>query len=269
MSEVMEAPAVAAPEAPPAAPSAPAPAEGSTPAPQADSATAPQGEVKEPTTADQPEKHGKSRFERKISRLYREAAEAKAERDLFKRQLEELKPKSSDPGEPKLENFSDIEEFRKATAKYASDQAVKEHTAKQQAETQKQAQARLISEWEEKTAKAKYEDFDEVVGEITPTTPWATALMHAENGDEIAYHLGKNLKDARRIAALPPVLQILEIGKLGATLAATPQTPKTPSRAPAPITPLSGTGSANTTEPSEDDDMKTWLAKRNKQLGRR
>ena len=267
----MEAPAVAAPAAPVAAPETPAPAEGSTPAPQADSATAPPGEVQAPTTAEQPEnaQKGKNRYERKLNRLYRDAAEAKAERDLFKRQLEELKPKSSDPGEPKLENFSDIEEFRKATAKYASDQAVKEHTAKQQAETQKQAQARLISEWEEKTAKAKYEDFDEVVGEITPTTPWATALMHAENGDEIAYHLGKNLKDARRIAALPPVLQILEIGKLGATLAATPQTPKTPSRAPAPITPLSGTGSANTDVPSEQDDMRTWLAKRNKQLGRR
>ena len=229
------------------------------------------GEAKpDPIPADQSEsRDNRGRDRRKISRLYREAAEAKAERDLFKRQLEELKPKSSDPGEPKLENFSDIEEFRKAVAKHSSDQAVKEYTAKQQTETQKQAQARLASEWEEKAAKSKYEDFDEVVGEITPTTPWATALMHAENGDEIAYHLGKNIKDARRIAALPPVLQILEIGKLWATLAATPQTPKTPSRAPAPITPLSGTGSANTSEPSEADDMKTWLAKRNKQLGRR
>ena len=90
-------------------------------------------------------------------------------------------------------------------------------------------------------AHEKYEDFDEVVGELKPTSPWSNALMRSENGEDIAYYLGKDkAKEGRRIAALDPVSQILEIGRISAKLELQPQERKTPSEAPAPIKPVGG-----------------------------
>lgn len=272
MSEVAVPAAVpAAPAAPPAA--APAPAEGAQPAAQntADQApaTAPEGD--QPDTGQDPEKRGKSRFERRLDKAYRRAAEAQARAEFFEKQLNEQRAQqqpSADPSAPKLEQFKDIEEYATAKAKYEREKGLREYQAQQQSETQKQAHARLTETWETKAERAegKYDDFSDVVGDIKPTTPWAIAIMSAENGDDIAYHLGKNLKEAHRISALPPISQFIEIGRLSAKLAAEPPKPKTPSRAPAPITPVTGTAPAASPTPSENDDMKTWMAKRQKQV---
>lgn len=272
MSENAEAVAVATPAAPPAAPVAPA--EGGTPAQNtADSAAAtPQGDEKTPKTPDPADKRGTSRFERRISRLHREAAEARAERDFLKRQMEESRAKeAADPAAPKLESFKDIEEYATAKAKYEAEKTLKQHQATQRAEAARREQAKLVETWETRAVRGseKYDDFDEVVGEIKPTTPWALAIMEAENGDEIAYHLGKNLGEARRIASLPPTAQIREIGKLEYRLAAEPQKPKTPSKAPAPITPVSGAAPVEAKSVYDKDITYDQFVKlRNKQLGR-
>ena len=274
MSETITAPA--APVAPPSAPApAPAaPAEGGTPAAQNTAeqapATAPEGE--QPDTGQDPEKRGKSRYERRLDKAYRRIGAAEERAAVLEKELTQFRERQKqaqvDPAAPKLEQFKDIEEYATAKANYEKDKALRAHQATQQSDAQKQAQARLAETWEvsAERGEGKYDDFNEVVGEIKPSSPWAMALMHAENGDDIAYHLGKNIKEAMRINSLPPVNQIYEIGRLGAKLAAEPPKPKTPSKAPAPITPVSGTASAASPSPSENDDMKTWMAKRQKQV---
>jgi chromosome segregation ATPase len=276
MSEVTVAAAPVAPA--PAAPSAPAaqattapntaPAEGGTAQNTADQAAAAQPDEKT-ETPDQAEKRGKSRFERRISRLHREAAEARAERDLLKRQLDELKPKpADDAATPRLEQFKDIEEYAAAKAKYAEEKALKDHTAKQQQESNRQAQAKLTEAWSEKVESAsdKYEDWDEVVGELKPTSPWASAIMEAENGPDIAHYLGTNLKEAQRIASLPPLAQIREIGRLEEKLAAAPPQEKTPSKAPAPVKPLTGATPAEAPNMQDTADIGKWIKNRTKQV---
>lgn len=295
MSEATAAPAPEAPAAtpavtpPPAArrfvlPDEPKPttppaakplAEGAAPAadaqkPTADQApaTAPEDKPEEVTPEQAAKREGR-RFERRLDKAYRKAAEAQARADLAERQLAEARQAQTqpvDPGAPRLENFKDIEEYAAAKAKYESDKVLKTHQEKQRSEAQKQAHAKMLEGWESKVAKVEHEDFEEVVGDIKPTTPWATAIMKAENGAEVAYHLGKNIKEAQRIASLEPIDQILEIGKLAATLAAKPAEPKTPSKAPAPITPLTGATPVATDVPSERDDMKAWMRKRQKQV---
>ncbi len=221
--------------------------------------------------ADAPRRPGQSRFDRKIDRLHRERAEAQAERDFYKRQVEEAKaretPKS---GAPKVEDFSDIEAFRTATDKYAREEAVKEYQAQQQAEISKSAQAKMAQDWEAKTAKAdaKYEDFDEVVGDLRPTTPWAMALMQADNGEDIAYYLGKHIKEAQAITVMDPISQIRAIGKLEAKLLAEPPKPKAATSAPAPITPVSGTGAGEKLSLKDGMSYEDFVKVRNKQLGR-
>jgi hypothetical protein len=65
----------------------------------------------------------------------------------------------------------------------------------------------------------------------------AHAIMTAENGPDIAYHLGTHLTESARIARLPSLLaQGVEIGKLAARLAM-PAAPAPRRRAPDPTAP--------------------------------
>ena len=230
-------------------------------------------EGKKPATGDAQEKPRSPRsFERRIDRLHKRAAEAEARAQLYEKQLAEARQQGqpqADPHAPKLEQFDyDPEKYAQAKAKYEADKALKEHTAKQHSETQKQQQQRLVSEWEERAERAeeKYPDFQEVVGDIAPNHPLGRAVMHVENGEDVAYHLGKNLKEAQRIAGLEPFLQVLEIGKLSAKLAAQPAKPPKVSQAPAPIAPLSGAAQADPNTPSETDDIGAWIKKRQRQV---
>lgn len=262
-----EAPAVVAP-----APSPSAPPAGEIPAetPVAEKAIPPAGE--KPSEADDPAKEAARRHRRQLNAAYRKEAEARAHAAVLEKQIAELKPKEApDTGAPRLENFKDIEEYADAKAKHESDKAVKEIHSKQQAESSKRAQAQLVEEWEERAGigEEKYPDFAEVVGDIKPTSPWSHALMAVDNGHDVAYHLGKNLKEAQEIAKLPPVQQVLRIGALSAKLAAAPPKPIAPSKAPAPITPLTGAAPVASNAPSESDDIKAWITKRQKQVHKR
>jgi hypothetical protein len=234
--------------------------------------TAPEGDKPDEVTPEQAAKREGRRFERKLDKAYKRAAEAQARAELLEKQLAEYRQPKAPEGEPKLEQFDDIEKYATAKAEYAKVQAVKgfETTQRQQAQTQEQQ--RIATAWEAQTEKGadKYDDWTEVVGDVKPTSPWAIAMMDAENAADIAYHLGKNGEDFKRIATLNPVPQIREIGKLSAKLAATPEKPKVPSKAPAPINPLSGAAPTVTEGPSENDDTATWIKKRQKQVhGRR
>jgi len=230
----------------------------------------PPEEVKEETTPEAKPVNRKVEISaRKVDRLYRKVAEEKARADFLEKQIAELKPQQRPSGAPKLEEFSDIETYAKAFAEYEKTNAIKEYEQKQQTQAQQAAQQRLLEGWESRVKKAEesYEDFDEAVGDLKPTTPWAMAIMQAENGPDVAYHLGKNIKEARRIAALDPVSQIFEVGFLAATLASKPKEPKTASKAPAPITPVAGTA-APESGIVDGMDMKSFIRVRNKQLGR-
>lgn len=271
--------APAAPPAPPAAaPSAPA---GETPAAAAETPQSPAGET--PAKTEETEADRQRRHRRQLNTAYRKEAEARARAELAERQLNEFRQSQHQPADPaaplapRLEAFKTLEEYQAAIeqytekkAKYESEKAVKDLQTRQQGETQKQARARLAEQWETMTERGadKYPDFSDVVGEVTPDSVFGAAMMSLENGDEVAYHFGKNMKEAERIAKLPAFQQILEIGRLSERLAAAPAKPPTPSKAPAPINPVTGASPVASNAPSEQDDMKEWVRKRNIQLGR-
>ena len=267
------------------APSTPVPEVKTAPSPEVktdsettdtgDTATPADPEAK-PATELTPEQLAAKRDRRaqnKLEKAYRVRAEALAKADALEKRLVELESKSKTPapveGEPTLAQFDyDPEKYATAKAEFAKTQATKEIEAKQRADYQKQAQQKLVDGWEEKVAKAedKYDDWQEKVGDIQPTAPFVAALMEAENGEDIAYYLGSHPKEAQRIAQLNPLSQVREIGKLEAKLLSKPVEPKVPSKAPAPITPVSGTAANVLDGPTEQDDYPTWLRKRQKQV---
>ena len=229
----------------------------------------PDAKPEEEVTPEQAAKRDGRRFERKLDKAYRERAEARAKADLLEKRLAALEAPKAPEGEPTLEKYDfDPEKYAAAKAEYAKTQAAKEFEAKQKTEAQKQAHQKLISGWEEKVAKGedKYDDWQEKVGDIQPNAPFIAALMEADNGEDIAHYLGSTPKEAQRIAQLPPLSQVREIGKLEAKLLSEPVKPKAPSKAPAPITPLTGTASLATDVPSEEDDTAAWIRKRQKQV---
>lgn len=257
----------------PAAPAAPVVPAGSEATPAQDAVTAaatPEGGDKPETAAtpaDKPE--GLSRRER---RAIRRAAEEKARADFLQKQYDELAAKRPAPAPaddgPRMDQFSDIEEYASAKARHEVEKARRQDQAKSQGERERQYQEGLVSQWEQRAAKGdrKYDDFEEKVGDLKPSAPWAIAVIEADNGEDIAYWLATHIEDARTIASLHPAAQIRAIGRLEAKLLAEPPKPKEPSKAPPPITPVSGTKPAADPNPSDEDDMGTWMKKRNRQV---
>ena len=222
--------------------------------------------VKEPTgeTPEKPpEKSGKNRFERRLDKAYRRAAEAEARAQLFERQLTDLRSPRDD-GAPKLEQFNDIEKYADAKAKYESDKRVKQLQAEQATNLSKQALEKLVADWEDAAGKAEPDDFDEVVGELKPETPLNIAIM--ESDWRVAYHLGTHPDEVKRISGLTQIGQVRAIGKLEEKLLAEPEKPK-PSKAPAPIEPV--TGNAETSGEPDPSNAKKWIAWRQKQVHKR
>ena len=244
-AEVPEKPAIpAAPEVAKPAVEAPAP-EGAEPE-QAEPLTT----GKDPEKPVEEEKPSNRRFERRIDRATKARAQAEAKAEALAREVAELKAKQqapADPQAPKMENYTDIEEYAKAKAEYAVKQETKAREEKQQQEQGAAARKTLLDNWTEASVRGedKYDDFAEVVGELQPTTPWAIAIMKSDNSADVAYYLGKHLKEAQKIIALDPFSQILAIGNLSTKLSAAPVAPKQPSKAPPPINPVTGSAAVS------------------------
>src|SRR3990167_85397 len=218
------------------------------PKPVAEAATTepekPEEPAEEETTGKDPEKTSQRRFERRIDRAHRARAEAQARAEQLERELQELKTKQTPApsGAPRMEDFTDVQEYAKAFAQFEKDNAIKDYEKKQRDQATQVAQQKITQEWDAKVSKAlsEYDDFEEIVGDLKPTTPWALAIMEAENGEKIAYYLGKHPKEAQRIIALSPLSQVRDIGKLEMKLSTVTEAPKPPSKAPPPIAPVTG-----------------------------
>ena len=226
----------------------------------------PQAKAEE-VTPDPAVKRETRRFERRIDKAYKARAEAEARAKQLEGELATLKKPATPAGEPRLEQFDyDPEKYAAAKAEYAKSQVAKEIEAKRQEESNKAEIERLNSTWEEKAdlGAEKFPDWAEKVGTIQPVNPLSAAIMESE--PDVAYHLATNPKELERIAALPVLSQIREIGKLELKLLSKPAEAKAPSKAPAPISPLTGTVPKTTDAPSEEDSDKEWIRKRQKQV---
>lgn len=234
-------------------------------------------------------KKARGGFQRRIDELVREREYERAEKqklfDLLNRQPSNQAPQTqvnpkTDDGLPNLDSFDDYGKYLSAVARY---EARQEHAAlrKQEEETQaktrhetvvadqhrrmveKQTTLRTMTE----TAEKKYPDFfDKVFNQspdVMPITPIiGEAILESDIGQDVAYYLATHTSEAQRLAKLSPTAALREFGKIEASLI-TQQ-----SSAPKPITPVGGKQMSSDAI-SDSDDMATYIAKRNKQLGRK
>ena len=217
-------------------------------------------QVSEEVTEEQEKRFSQDELDRAISkRLARE--QRKWEREQNQRTQERSPVAEVDPLQ-----YETNEQYALALAEKMLEQR---EQAKQNAELLETYHDR------EEDARAKYDDFEQVVynPRLTVTDAMAQAIQAADNGPDIAYHLGSNPKEAERIARLSPLLQAREIGKIEAKLDAAPPAIKQTTRAPQPINPVasrvSNAPAYDTTDPRSVKTMSTseWIeAERQRQM---
>lgn len=194
---------------------------------------------------------------------------------------ETAKPAEAEDPRPNRETFDNPNAYEEALIEWSTRTATKvamaeaekqrlesEANTKREVEekSQREATEALQKTWQTKREKAveEFPDYSEVAerDDLSITIPMAHAILNAENGPAMAYHLGKNPEEAARIAALSPPLQVFELGKIAAELAR----PKTNvSRAPAPIRPV-GNRSAAVAKTPDEMDMNEYATWRQSQL---
>lgn len=197
---------------------------------------------------------------------------------LLQRDLEAARaaPPAPEPPRPTRDQFDNPEAYdaaidawttaktERAVAQARADEARERQTQDRQAAEQRQTESILATQrvWTGKRDAAikAHPDYEAVAesDNVRISPPMAMAIMNAENGTEIAYHLGKNIAEAAAIATMGPLQQVIEIGRLSARLAQAGQ-PEV-SRAAAPIEPLSG-NRASVTQPVREPTMEEVAAK--------
>lgn len=228
-------------------------------------------EVKKP----EPLPHGvQKRIDRAVRQKYEAEAEAKVLRERISQIENSYRPKQQEAGEPKLDQYDNIEEYVAAKAGWVADKKINETlTAREKAYAENNARAEedMVEErWQKRvmTAQSEMSDYDDVVGssDISFREPAViNAIKQSDVGTKIAYYLASNPDVADEIAGLRGIAAIRAIGRLEAKLEVTKSnTTKTP----APITPI-GQKASVTKSPDKmtDAEFAKWrkaqIAQRN------
>ena len=225
-----------------------------------DSGEPTEGEPSEPRTFTQEELD-------KIIAKEKAKIERQVKRDM--QQVAPPPPPAAPTYPPDPQDFDSAIEYAEALAEHKADLIV----AQRESQQQQQRTNSTFAEREE-AARDKYEDFEAVVynDDLAITPAMAQVIKTSDVGPEVAYHLGKNPGEARRIAGLDPLAQAREIGKIEATLSANPPVRKTTS-APDPITPVRRGASNPAYDPTDPRSLKmdsdAWIRARNEQMVKR
>lgn len=231
---------------------------------QAEQDTPTGDEPREPKTFTQEE------YERGIQKE-RAKAERRVRREMETRQQEAQRP--ANQSQPVFDDFNgDAAAFVEALSDWKADQKL----VQREQQTYQQTTVASYEDRVEKARDTQYPDYDDVVGKpyeeggpaISPLM--GDAIMTEANGIDVAYYLGKNVKESVRIAKLPPLQQAVEIGKLAVKLANEAPPTKKVSSAPSPIRPVGSNSAAPSINPLDPRSTKAmtpkqWIDARNAQ----
>lgn len=181
-----------------------------------------------------------------------------------------------------ITQWADREADRKASAKVAEKEAA-DNEARAAADAAKKAEDEAATraaqeevaqqahaDWVSKTeaAKVKYTDYEEIAlkdpkdGGPSISPAMAMAIQKAENGTDVAYRLGLDVEESKRIASInDPIAQVIEIGRMAERLA-NPQRRVARSR---PIDPVNSSVSQSDNVSPDDEDMNAYYARRTKE----
>lgn len=224
-------------------------------------------------------------IKRELARLRERARQAEEGRAWMQQKFETVlnrviggTQQAQPQGAPTREQFSTDAEYIDALAtsraRAAVDEAMRTHQESLTKAQQMEALRRMSESWRSKLANVqqKYPDWDDVVDQpdVPLTDAMQTAILTSDVGTDVAYFLGKNPEEARRIAGLSPIEQARAIGRIEAKLSPSDPTPQREvSKAPAPIKPVGSASGTDGGTLNENLSMADWLKRRNAQVHRK
>lgn len=212
----------------------------------------------------------------KESRKLTRQAELETENRVLREQVKAKEPAVSNEL-PKPEDYATTEEYLDARAELIADRKIEaklaEREEKESARKESEIRKDAATKWQkgQDAISAKYPDYEEAVDSVDhiKLPGFAQiAIMESDVGHEIAYYLAKNPDELEALVAAKPHIALMKLGKLEDKLSTTAAVKKIVTKAPEPITPLRGKSGLVSTDISDADDMKTFMHKRNIQLGR-
>lgn len=190
-----------------------------------------ENEVKPEPPKEEPIPKG---VQKRIDRAVRQKYEAEARANELERRLREIEQHSRQPqtqqklaGEPKIDQFENIEDYVSAKAAFVADQRIQQTlTARERAEAEQRAQAaqqQTADTWNKRVqlATAELPDFEDVISssDIRFNEPSVLqAIQESDIGPKIAYYLASNHDEADDIAQLRGSAAIRAIGRIEAKL---------------------------------------------------
>jgi len=208
-------------------------------------------ETEEPTEAptEEPNEAHVSRSQKRIAELVRQREEAQRRAGELESQL----AKHEDKDAPKEADFDSYEDYTHALVKHETTEILREER-KAQALSQREQDADLALKQFEARAengRKKHDDFDKVVGnpDLPITNDMLAIMADSDAGDEVAYYLGKNEAETRRLAMMPPAMMGREMARIEMKLSEQPK-PALPNPVDTGST-LSGTGESATVDESK------------------
>lgn len=204
---------------------------------------------------------------RRLEAETRERTEYRVRAELAEKQLREAQgaPAKAQPeGKPQPGKYATPEEYIEAVTDWKIAEREKAREA-QAATERKERDERDFNTSRVKSimkGSEKYDDFRERVfaDDYEMTDAMIASASETKTPADVVYYLSQHPEEASRIAALPTTLQAYEIHALASKVAAPPATTK----APAPITPQTGTASVE--KRLEDAEYDDFVKIRRKQI---
>ena len=200
--------------------------------------------------------------QKRIDELTRARREAERQAEYWQGVATQTAPEAQGD-KPSRDDYAEQDDYIEALTEWKAEQAVAKVQREQAAQSANHARQ---SAWEAREAqtKASIPDYDAVVPVSTvPIKPHVVeALMDADAGPSLAYHLAKNPDVAARLNAMTPTRAAIELGRIETTLTA--PAVKVPSNAPTPITPITPQASGRTVDLSKAS-MEDYIAERKRQ----
>lgn len=216
-------------------------------------------------------------IQRRIDKLTREKYQLRGELEAMRRERESWnqqptnQPLPTKAGMPKLEDFSNFDEYIAAKAEFIAEsklsKAFEEREQKQREREAQESHKKRLETWQERidAFRATASDFEEVLesAEVSLTESMANAIMESEMGPQLAYYLARNPEEAEKLTSLSPSALNRAIGRIESKIE-NEQLAKKQSTAPKPVSPVGGraTGAGNPENMSDADWLKARRAQK-------
>jgi len=170
---------------------------------------------------------------------------------------------------PERDSFKTDDEYLNAHIEHLAERKAIEKLTEREARRKHEEQQETFLAKAEKVTE-KYPDFQVVVTNpnLRINDGMAEYIADSDLGAEVAYFLGQNPMKAAQIAQMSPMKAARELTRIEAEIEAKPKARV--SQTPAPINPVGSKGtSSSSTQPSDSDDVATWMRKERERTMRR